>query len=99
MKIPLEHVIIKNSWDPTLWFDLYVSLEILSRTRVINLFQYAKYAEIVQLQLLDGSIRTGQVLEVSGDKAVVQVFEGTSGIDAKHTKCEFTGEIMKTPVR
>jgi len=53
----------------------------------------------VQLKLLDGTIRTGQVLEVSGDKAVVQVFEGTSGIDAKHTTCEFTGEIMKTPVR
>jgi V-type H+-transporting ATPase subunit B len=48
--------------------------------------------------LLDGSTRTGQVLEVSGDKAIVQVFEGTSGIDAKHTTCEFTGEIMKTPV-
>ena len=53
----------------------------------------------MQLKLLDGTIRTGQVLEVSGDKAVVQVFEGTSGIDAKHTTCEFTGEIMKTPVR
>ena len=60
--------------------------------------KYAQYAEIVQLKLLDGSVRTGQVLEVSGDKAVVQVFEGTSGIDAKHTTCEFTGEIMKTPV-
>jgi len=65
---------------------------------ILDKVKYAKYAEIVQLQLLDGSIRTGQVLEVSGDKAVVQVFEGTSGIDAKHTKCEFTGEIMKTPV-
>jgi len=28
----------------------------------------------------------------------VQVFEGTSGIDAKHTSCEFTGDIMKIPV-
>ena len=27
-----------------------------------------------------------------------QVFEGTSGIDAKHTSCEFTGDIMKIPV-
>jgi hypothetical protein len=26
------------------------------------------------------------------------VFEGTSGIDAKHTSCEFTGDIMKIPV-
>jgi len=65
---------------------------------ILDKVKYAKYAEIVQLQLLDGTVRTGQVLEVSGDKAVVQVFEGTSGIDAKHTKCEFTGEIMKTPV-
>jgi len=65
---------------------------------ILDKVKYAKFAEIVQLKLLDGTIRTGQVLEVSGDKAVVQVFEGTSGIDAKHTTCEFTGEIMKTPV-
>lgn len=28
----------------------------------------------------------------------LQVFEGTSGIDAKHTTCEFTGDILRTPV-
>ena len=27
----------------------------------------------------------------------MQVFEGTSGIDAKHTTCEFTGDILKVP--
>ena len=65
--------------------------------------------------------RAGQVLEVSGNKAVVQVrgiapltppsshlavptqplpqvFEGTSGIDAKKTTCEFTGDILRSPV-
>jgi V-type H+-transporting ATPase subunit B len=26
------------------------------------------------------------------------VFEGTSGIDAKNTLCEFTGDILRTPV-
>lgn len=50
------------------------------------------------LTLADGSRRSGQVLEVSGSKAVVQVFEGTSGIDAKHTTCEFTGDILRMPV-
>ena len=35
---------------------------------------------------------------MSGSKAVVQVFEGTSGIDAKHTTCEFTGDILRMPV-
>ena len=29
---------------------------------------------------------------------IFQVFEGTSGIDAKKTKCEFTGDILRTPV-
>lgn len=27
-----------------------------------------------------------------------KVFEGTSGIDAKHTTCEFTGDILRTPI-
>lgn len=57
-----------------------------------------KYQEIVNLRLGDGTRRRGQVLEVDGDRAVVQVFEGTSGIDNKHTTIEFTGEVLKTPV-
>lgn len=27
-----------------------------------------------------------------------QVFEGTSGIDSQKTTCEFTGDILRTPV-
>merc|ERR1711920_721312 len=57
-----------------------------------------KFAEIVNLTLADGSERTGQVLEVQGSKAVVQVFEGTSGIDNRGTSVEFTGNILTTPV-
>jgi len=57
-----------------------------------------KYAEIVEIELPDGTKRRGQVLEVDGSKAVVQVFEGTSGIDAKVSKCEFTGRIMELGV-
>ena len=34
-----------------------------------------------------------EVLEVDGDRAVVQVFEGTSGIDNQGTTLEFTGEV------
>ena len=65
---------------------------------ILDDVKFPKFAEIVQLVLADGTARTGQVLEVSGKKAVVQVFEGTSGIDAKHTLCEFTGDILRTPV-
>ena len=57
-----------------------------------------RFAEIVNLRLPDGSQRSGQVLEVAGTKAVVQVFEGTSGIDNTKTSVEFSGEILTTPV-
>merc|ERR1712048_326820 len=57
-----------------------------------------QFAEIVDLTLGNGESRRGQVLEVQGNKAIVQVFEGTSGIDNKHTKCNFTGDILRMPV-
>ena len=38
------------------------------------------------------------MLEVSGRKAIVQVFEGTSGIDVNATHVEFSGSSMKLPV-
>ncbi|KAI3411813.1 putative V-type proton ATPase subunit B [Globodera pallida] len=65
---------------------------------ILSHVKYPQYAEIVKLTLPNGEKRMGQVLEVTKDKAVVQVFEGTSGIDAKNTICEFTGDIMRTPV-
>jgi V-type H+-transporting ATPase subunit B len=50
------------------------------------------------VRLGDGTHRRGQVLEVDGSRAVVQVFEGTSGIDNRNTTLEFTGEVLRTPV-
>ena len=61
-------------------------------------WQFPSYNEIVQLTLPDGSKRGGQVLEVQGKKAIVQVFEGTTGVDVKSTHVEFTGSSMKLPV-
>ena len=65
---------------------------------ILDNVKFPKFAEIVNLTLPDGSVRSGQILEVSGSKAVVQVFEGTAGIDAKYTTVEFTGDILRTPV-
>ena len=56
--------------------------------------QKPRYAEIVNLKLGDGTSRRGQVLEVDGQRAVVQVFEGTTGIDNQGTTLEFTGEVQ-----
>jgi V-type H+-transporting ATPase subunit B len=60
--------------------------------------QKPKYGEIVQLTLGDGEKRTGQVLEIAGNKAVVQVFEGTDGIDNTRTSLEFTGDVLRMPI-
>ncbi len=53
------------------------------------------YGELVQLRLPDGSIRRGQVLDTSEEQVVVQVFEGTTGIDNDKTTAKFLGETIK----
>ncbi|KAI8834497.1 P-loop containing nucleoside triphosphate hydrolase protein [Chytridium lagenaria] len=55
---------------------------------ILDDVKFPKFAEI----------RSGQVLEVQGKRAVVQVFEGTSGVDVKATRVSFTGDILRTPV-
>lgn len=56
------------------------------------------YGEVVEIETPLGENRRGQVLEVAEDKAIVQVFEGTRGIDTSRTRVRFTGETVKLPV-
>ncbi|MCD6086699.1 MAG: V-type ATP synthase subunit B [Candidatus Hydrothermae bacterium] len=49
----------------------------------------AKYAELVEITLPSGEKRRGQVLQVEEDKALVQVFEGTTGLDIPETTVRF----------
>ncbi|MCL2712342.1 MAG: V-type ATP synthase subunit B [Methanomassiliicoccaceae archaeon] len=55
------------------------------------------YQELVSVKLSDGSVKRGQVLDSSDDMVVVQIFEGTSGID-RDASVRFLGETMKMPV-
>jgi len=50
-----------------------------------------KYQELVQITLGSGEVRRGQVLEVEEDKALVQVFEGATGLDVPSAKVRFMG--------
>ncbi|MBU0497978.1 MAG: V-type ATP synthase subunit B [Candidatus Thermoplasmatota archaeon] len=56
------------------------------------------YNEVVKIRLADGEERTGQVLEAFEHKAIIQVFEGTRGLDTKLTSARFIGETMKLGV-
>ena len=49
------------------------------------------YGELAQIRMPNGDIRQGRVLEVHHKNAVVQVFEGTTGISPQNTKVKFLG--------
>jgi len=55
------------------------------------------YADLVKVKLPSGQIKNGQVLDTSDDIVVVQMFEGTSGIDT-NTRVKFLGENIKLSV-
>ena len=57
-----------------------------------------KYEELVDVVLPDESIRRGRVLEVTKDRAVVQMFEDTRGISLQDSKARFLGRVMELSV-
>lgn len=57
-----------------------------------------KYAELVEVELPTGETRRGQVLEVDRDKALVQIFEGTAGIDIPKSKVRFLAKGIEFPL-
>ncbi len=57
-----------------------------------------KYDELVDIELGNGEKRRGKVLEVNGSKAMVQIFEGSSGISPFMTKCKFLARPLQLGV-
>jgi V/A-type H+-transporting ATPase subunit B len=58
----------------------------------------ARYMEIVEIELQNGSRKRGQVLMTTSNQALVQVFEGTEGIGIGQTRVKFLGRVMELPV-
>jgi V/A-type H+-transporting ATPase subunit B len=56
------------------------------------------YDEIVLIKEPGGETRMGRVLEVDGSLAMVQVFEGTDGLDLDRTSVQFTGDVVRVGV-
>ena len=50
------------------------------------------YGELTDIKLADGTTRRGSVLEVNGDRAIVQVFEGTAGLSPQNITVKFLGK-------
>ncbi|MBD5145025.1 MAG: V-type ATP synthase subunit B [Ruminococcus sp.] len=77
----------------------YVGLnEINGPLVVLDGVEGASFDEVVDIRLDDGSARLGRVVEISGNKAVLQVFEGTNGLSLKNTRTRFMGKPMEMPL-
>ncbi|GEM01290.1 V/A-type H+-transporting ATPase subunit B [Halolactibacillus halophilus] len=72
--------------------------EVVGPLMAVEGVEGVKFDELVEVQLQTGEIRHGQVLEVDGDKAMVQIFEGPSGINIKDTKVRFRGKPLSIDV-
>ncbi len=65
---------------------------------VVEKIADVKYNELVEIEDSRGDIRRGTVLEVSSEQAVVQVFEGTVGLDIDKSRVRFLGRAQQLPV-
>ena len=58
---------------------------------VLDNIKDASYDEMVELRLENGTTRTGRIVQIEGEKVVIQVFEGTKGLSLVNTKTRMTG--------
>ena len=65
---------------------------------IVDKVEEIKFGELVEIFLPNGVKRRGQVLEVNRNTALIQVFEGTSGIDVDQTKVRFLGREIELGV-
>jgi V/A-type H+-transporting ATPase subunit B len=72
--------------------------EVVGPLMVVEGVEGVKYDELVEIELQTGEKRRGKVLEVNGSKAMVQIFEGSAGINLKGTKAKFLGRPLEIGV-
>lgn len=72
--------------------------EVVGPLMIVDGVDGVRYNELVEVEMQNGEVRRGQVLEVQEGRAVVQLFEGSSGINLKNTKVRFSGKPLHLPV-
>ena len=65
---------------------------------VLDQVKGVSFEEMVELMLEDGTIRTGRVVLIEGERAVIQVFEGTRGLSLTNTRTRLLGHPMEMPL-
>lgn len=83
MTLPKEYRTISNLSGPLM---------------IVEKAEGVSYDELAEIRLSNGERRRGRVLEISEDKALVQVYEGSTGIDVDTTQVRFLGDVLRLPV-
>ena len=65
--------------------------EVVGPLMVVDGVGGVKYNELVDIVCSNGDIRRGKVLEINRDKAVVQLFENSQGLQISSAKARFLG--------
>ncbi len=72
--------------------------EVAGPLMMISGVENVKFNELGEIELPDGEKRRCRVLEVDGDKALVQLFESAAGINLANSRVRFLGRSMELPV-
>ena len=72
--------------------------EVVGPLMLVKDVEGVKYDELVEIEQADGTIRRGRVLEINGDKAMVQLFEGSQGLRISDSKARFLGHSIELDV-
>ena len=65
---------------------------------VLDHVKDASAEEMVELRLNDGTVRTGRIVKIDGERITVQVFEGTRGISMSNVTTTLMGKTMEVPL-
>ncbi|GAA0782894.1 V-type ATP synthase subunit B [Hathewaya limosa] len=72
--------------------------EVVGPLMLVDQVENVKFDELVEIEIQTGEKRNGRVLEINGDKALIQLFEGSAGINLKGSKVRFQGRPLELGV-
>jgi V/A-type H+-transporting ATPase subunit B len=72
--------------------------EIAGPLMLVDKVEDATYDELVEIETQNGELRRGRVLEITNDKALIQLFESSAGINLKDSKVRFLGRALELGV-
>ena len=72
--------------------------EVVGPLMVVEGVSGVKYDELVEIEQANGETRMGRVLEVNGDRAMLQLFESSQGLKIDTAKARFLGRSIELSV-